>query len=59
MLVIHRQPGQAVVIDGRITVRVLRVSQGRVELGFDAPRDVPIERTERLSAPQEPAHARR
>jgi carbon storage regulator len=46
MLVLTRKTEQAIVIDGRIRIRVLRVRGNRVRLGVEAPTDVPIRRTE-------------
>jgi carbon storage regulator len=46
MLVFSRKPGESVVIGNGITVTVVAVEGGRVRLGFDAPREVPIHRTE-------------
>jgi carbon storage regulator len=46
MLVLSRKCGEAIVIAGNITVRVLDVKGGRVKLGFDAPGDAPIHRSE-------------
>jgi carbon storage regulator CsrA len=37
MLVLTRKPGAKVVIDGGITVTVVRVLGNRVRLAFDAP----------------------
>jgi carbon storage regulator len=46
MLVLTRKTEQAIVIDGRIRVRVLCVGGNRVRLGVEAPSDVPIRRNE-------------
>lgn len=46
MLVLSRQPGQSIVIDGRIVVRVLRVEGESVKLGITAPADVAVHRDE-------------
>lgn len=46
MLVLSRRGGQTVVIGGGIVVTVVEVRDGRVRLGFDAPRDVPVNRGE-------------
>ncbi len=46
MLVLSRKLGEAIVIDGDITVTVLEVSGGRVRLGFQGPATVPIHREE-------------
>ena len=46
MLVFSRKPGESVVVGNGITVTVVAVEGGRVRLGFNAPREVPIHRTE-------------
>lgn len=46
MLVIKRSRGQRVVIGGGILVTVIDSGKGWVKLGFDAPRDVPVDREE-------------
>jgi carbon storage regulator len=43
MLLLTRKPGDAIVIDGRIVVKVIDVQGGRVQLGIEAPKDVKIE----------------
>ncbi len=46
MLVLSRRNGESVVIDGDITVTVLRVKGNVVQLGIDAPKEVAIHRSE-------------
>ena len=46
MLVLSRNVGTSVKIDGGIKVYVLRVQGNQVSLGFEAPDDVTILRTE-------------
>lgn len=46
MLVLSRKAGETIVIGGRITITVSRISGNRVSLAFDAPRQVPIRRSE-------------
>lgn len=46
MLVLSRKCGEAIIIDGEITVRVVDVKGDRVKLAFDAPPSVPIHRAE-------------
>ena len=48
MLVLTRRTDQAVRIGPNVEVRVLRIEGDRVILGFDAPRDVMIARSERV-----------
>lgn len=46
MLILSRKPGETVVIDGRIRVRVIRVEGDVVKIGIDAPAEVSIHRQE-------------
>ncbi len=46
MLVLSRKVGEKVVIDGNITVEVVRIQGNRITLGLVAPADVKILRGE-------------
>ena len=46
MLILSRKIGEAVVLDEKITVRVIDISKGVVRIGFDAPDDMLILREE-------------
>lgn len=46
MLVLSRKKGESVVIDDNIVVTVVEIRGDKVRLGIEAPRDVPIHRTE-------------
>ena len=46
MLVLTRGPGDTVHIGDNICITVCEIAPGRVRLGIDAPRDVPIYRGE-------------
>ncbi len=46
MLVLSRKVGEKLVIDGNITVEVIRVHGNRVSLGISAPADVRVLRGE-------------
>jgi carbon storage regulator len=46
MLVLSRQPGEKVVIDGDITITLVQVNGGQVKIGIEAPADVVILRGE-------------
>jgi len=46
MLILSRKPGESIVIDGRIIVRIMRVEGEVVKVGIDAPIDIPIHRQE-------------
>lgn len=49
MLVLTRKLGQKIVINGNITITVVDVGAGKVRIGIDAPREVPIYRQELLT----------
>jgi len=53
MLVLRRKAGEAIVLNGTITIHVLAVEGERVKLGISAPPDVVIVRSELLED-QEP-----
>jgi len=46
MLILSRKTNESIVIDGRITVKVVRVDGEVVKLGITAPADVPVHRQE-------------
>ena len=46
MLVLSRKANESIVIDGNITVSVLRVDHDNVRLGIDAPLEIPVFRKE-------------
>jgi carbon storage regulator len=46
MLVLSRRNGESIVIGGGVTVKVLRVKGNVVQLGIDAPVEIPIRRAE-------------
>ena len=46
MLVLSRKTNESIVIDGNITVSVLRVDHDNVRLGIEAPLEIPIFRKE-------------
>jgi carbon storage regulator len=57
MLVLTRKVGQRILIGENIAVTVVRVSQGTVRLGVEAPPETPIVREElqmQLEAGEEP-----
>lgn len=56
MLVLSRKVGERIYIGDDITVTILDIDRGKIRLGFDAPRAVPIFRTELVkSDPSEKA----
>ena len=46
MLVLSRRKNQRIVIDGRISVKIVEVRGSTVRLGIEAPKEVPIHRRE-------------
>ena len=46
MLILSRKPGESIVIDGRITVKIMRLDGDMVKVGIDAPSEVPVHRQE-------------
>lgn len=46
MLILQRKAGESLLIGGEIEVTVLSVEAGRVRLAIEAPRNVPILRSE-------------
>jgi carbon storage regulator len=54
MLVLRRKVNEAIVLDGRIEVKVLAVEGERVKIGITAPSDVPIFRAELLKDQEMP-----
>ena len=53
MLVLSRKAGQEIVINGNVTVRVIRIKGNVIQLGISAPKDVKIIRSELVSDPAE------
>lgn len=45
-LVLTRCPGESVVIDGTITVTLIKLGPGKVRLGIRAPKNVSVHRAE-------------
>ena len=46
MLILSRKSGECLVIDGRITVKIVRVEGEVVKIGIEAPADIPVHRQE-------------
>jgi carbon storage regulator len=49
MLVLSRKPGETIMI-GDIVVTIVRIRGDQVQVGIDAPRDVPVHRGEIYAA---------
>ena len=48
MLVLSRKLGEKIVIGENICVTVVEIDRGKIRLGIEAPRDVPVYREELL-----------
>lgn len=46
MLILSRKQGEEIIIDGKIKIVVTRLDSGRVSIGIEAPRDIPVVRGE-------------
>ncbi len=46
MLILSRRPGESIIIDGRITVKILRLEGDVVKVGIEAPLQIPVHRQE-------------
>ena len=46
MLVLSRKKNESIVIDGEVTITVVEVRGDKVRLGIEAPREIPIHRSE-------------
>jgi len=46
MLVLSRKPSESIIIDGNVTVSVLRVDNENVRIGIEAPLEIPVMRKE-------------
>ena len=46
MLVLSRKAGESIHIDGTIKIEILKVQGNNIKIGIEAPRDVPILRSE-------------
>ena len=46
MLVLSRKPNESIIIDGTVTVSVLRVDNDNVRIGIEAPLEIPVMRKE-------------
>lgn len=57
MLVLTRKLDESIVIDGRITVTILRVQGNKVRLGIEAPKEVGVLRLELKDSAGKPSSA--
>jgi len=54
MLILTRKKGESIAIGDNIQIQVLNVKGGQVRIGIDAPREVKVNREERLEAGSAP-----
>ena len=54
MLVLSRKLGEKIYIGDNICITVVDIDRGKIRLGIEAPRDVPIYRQELLPLNQQP-----
>ncbi|MCI0684422.1 MAG: carbon storage regulator [Gemmataceae bacterium] len=54
MLVLSRKLGEKIYINNNICITVVDIDRGKIRLGIEAPREVPIFRKELLSEPTPP-----
>jgi len=52
MLVLSRRPNESIVINDKIVITVIEIRGDKVRLGIEAPRDVPVHRSEIYNAIQ-------
>ena len=55
MLVLSRKLGEKIYINDNICITVSSIDRGKIRLGIDAPRDVPIYRQELLEGAADPS----
>jgi len=54
MLILTRKKGESIAIGDNIQIQVLNVKGGQVRIGIDAPREVKVNREERMQPATEP-----
>ncbi len=57
MLVLSRRPNESIVINDKIVITIIEIRGDKVRLGIEAPRDVPVHRSEVYHAIQHAAGA--
>lgn len=50
MLVLHRKKGESLVINDNITITIVDISGEKVKIAIEAPKEIPILRTELIIA---------
>ena len=57
MLVLSRKKNESIIIDDHITITVVEIRGDKVRLGIQAPKEIPIHRSEIHEAIQSEKHA--
>jgi carbon storage regulator len=57
MLVLTRKTGEEILIAENIRVVIIRLKNGSVQIGIDAPREINVCRAELADISKEPTHA--
>ncbi len=57
MLVLSRKLGEKIIIGDNISITIIDIDRGKVRLGIEAPRSVPVYRQELLAAATPPVAA--
>ncbi|MBI2826959.1 MAG: carbon storage regulator [Planctomycetia bacterium] len=55
MLVLSRKVGERIVVGGKVVITLVRMGQGSVRIGIDAPSDMAIVREELMAPADQPA----
>ena len=50
MLVLNRKTNESIVIDGQITITILKVKGNRIRIGIEAPIAIAVKRKELISS---------
>ncbi len=56
MLILTRRIGESLNIGGQIVVTIVKVKSNQIVLGIEAPRDIPVVRSELLSEDEQVAN---
>ena len=48
MLILNRKPGESIILNDNIEIKILEIQDGKIKIGIEAPNDVSILRKEVL-----------
>lgn len=57
MLILSRKIGERIMIGDNITITVVVIEPGKVRIGIEAPRDIPVYREELLPKKPQPGNS--